>query len=107
YVMSSSSRCHPWLTGHGRPKNAPKRVSGAPEAWSRETLNDLAAKSGTSNNSTYVLKLGVSSRPSQRPANVAYYRRNREFEITRVRVRQAGTVEMLRDLRRAPGPDGG
>ena len=46
-------------------------------------------------------------RPSQRPNNVAYYQRNRAMEIARVRVRQAGTVEMLRDLRRVPCADCG
>ena len=46
-------------------------------------------------------------RPSQRANNVAYYRRNREMEIARVRIRQAGTVEMLRDLRRVPCADCG
>jgi hypothetical protein len=46
--------------------------------------------------------LGVRVRPSQRPYNVAYYHRNRDLEIERVRVRQAGMVELLRDLRRVP-----
>ena len=49
----------------------------------------------------------MSPRKSQRAANVDYYRRNREMEINRVRVRQAGTVEMLRDLRRVPCMDCG
>jgi len=39
------------------------------------------------------------ARRNQRPANVAYYERNRELEIARVRVRQRGTLELLRDLR--------
>ena len=46
-------------------------------------------------------------RPSQRPANVAYYRRNRDLELARVRVRQAGTVELLRGLRDRPCLDCG
>jgi hypothetical protein len=44
----------------------------------------------------------VAARRSQRPYNVEYYRRNRDLEIARVRVRQAGMVELLRDLRRVP-----
>jgi hypothetical protein len=47
----------------------------------------------------------MSPRASQRPYNVEYYRRNRESEIQRVRVRQAGMVELLRDLRRVPCAD--
>lgn len=43
----------------------------------------------------------------QRSANVAYYQRNREKEIRRVRARQAATVELLRDLRRRPCADCG
>ena len=46
-------------------------------------------------------------RPSQRPYNVEYYRRNRSLELQRVRVRQAGMVELLRDLRRVPCADCG
>jgi hypothetical protein len=46
-------------------------------------------------------------RPSQRPYNVEYYRRNRDLELQRVRVRQAGMVELLRDLRRVPCADCG
>jgi hypothetical protein len=46
-------------------------------------------------------------RPSQRPYNVEYYRRNRDLERERVRVRQAGMVELLRDLRRVPCSDCG
>lgn len=46
-------------------------------------------------------------RPSQRPYNVAYYQRNREIELERVRVRQAGMVELLRDVRRVPCADCG
>ncbi len=42
------------------------------------------------------------NRGSQRPANVAYYSRNREREIERVRTRQASTLAFLRDLRNAP-----
>lgn len=45
------------------------------------------------------------SRPSQRSANVAYYERNREQEIARVRVRQQGAVELLRELRIRPCAD--
>ena len=47
------------------------------------------------------------ARPSQRSYNVQYYRRNRDMELQRVRVRQAGMVEMLRDLRRVPCVDCG
>jgi hypothetical protein len=47
------------------------------------------------------------ARPSQRPYNVEYYRRNRDLELQRVRVRQAGMVELLRDLRRVPCADCG
>jgi formate-dependent nitrite reductase cytochrome c552 subunit len=46
-------------------------------------------------------------RPSQRPYNVEYYRRNRELELQRVRARQAGMVDLLRDLRRVPCADCG
>jgi formate-dependent nitrite reductase cytochrome c552 subunit len=49
----------------------------------------------------------VSPRKSQRATNVAYYWRNREFEIERVRVRQNGAVEMLRELREVPCVDCG
>jgi hypothetical protein len=49
----------------------------------------------------------MAKRPSQRPANVAYYRRNREREIERVSERQASTVTFLRDLRVAPCADCG
>lgn len=41
-------------------------------------------------------------RPSQHAANVAYYWRNRQREIRRVRARQAVTVALLRDLRQGP-----
>ena len=44
---------------------------------------------------------------NQRPTNVSYYWRNREAEIFRVRVRQAGTVEMLREWRDVPCADCG
>ncbi len=47
------------------------------------------------------------NRGSQRPANVAYYLRNREREIERVRTRQASTLAFLRDLRNAPCADCG
>ena len=46
-------------------------------------------------------------RPSQRTYNVEYYARNRDLELQRVRVRQAGMVELLRDLRRVPCADCG
>jgi hypothetical protein len=49
----------------------------------------------------------MAQRPSQRPYNVEYYRRNRELELQRVRVRQTGMVELLRDLRRVPCADCG
>jgi hypothetical protein len=49
----------------------------------------------------------VRVRPSQRPYNIDYYRRNRELELQRVRVRQAGMVDLLRDLRRVPCADCG
>jgi len=41
-------------------------------------------------------------RASQRSANVAYYERNRAHELARVRVRQHGTLELLRELRTRP-----
>jgi hypothetical protein len=44
---------------------------------------------------------------NQRPTNVDYYRRNREQENFRVRARQAGTTEMLREWRRVPCADCG
>jgi hypothetical protein len=44
---------------------------------------------------------------NQRPTNVEYYRRNREQEIFRVRARQAGTTEMLREWRQVPCADCG
>jgi hypothetical protein len=47
------------------------------------------------------------SRPSQRSANVAYYRRNRTLQIERVRTRQAGMVELLREIRTRPCEDCG
>jgi hypothetical protein len=43
----------------------------------------------------------------QRPTNVAYYARNREREIARVRVRQDATLAMLRRLREVPCADCG
>ena len=49
--------------------------------------------------------LGSMARQSQRAANVAYYRRNRGIENQRVRVRQAGAVELLRELRARPCAD--
>jgi len=49
----------------------------------------------------------MAQRPSQRPYNVEYYRRNRDLELQRVRVRQTGMVELLRDLRRVPCIDCG
>jgi hypothetical protein len=56
---------------------------------------------------TFVLKSSVRVRPSQRPYNIEYYWRNRNLELERVRVRQAGMVELLRDLRRVPCVDCG
>jgi hypothetical protein len=47
------------------------------------------------------------TRASQRPANVAYYQRNRDLEIARVRVRQHGAIELLRQLRDRPCADCG
>lgn len=47
------------------------------------------------------------SRRDQRPYNVAYYAAHRETEIERVRLRQAATLEFLRDLRRRPCQDCG
>ena len=41
----------------------------------------------------------------QRPRNVDYYRRNRAQEHARIRIRQAGQLELLRDLRRVPCMD--
>ena len=49
----------------------------------------------------------LSMRPTQRSANVAYYWRNRDLERERVRSRQHGTVDLLRDLRSAPCIDCG
>jgi hypothetical protein len=49
----------------------------------------------------------MSKRRSQRPYNVEYYWRNRGLELHRVRVRQTGMVELLRDIRRAPCTDCG
>jgi hypothetical protein len=49
----------------------------------------------------------VQSRRDQRPYNVAYYAAHREAELERVRVRQAATLEYLRDLRRRPCQDCG
>ena len=49
----------------------------------------------------------MTQRPSQRPYNVEYYRRNRDIELQRVHVRQAGMVEFLRDLRRVRCADCG
>jgi len=46
-------------------------------------------------------------RGSQRAANVAYYWRNRDLELNRVKVRQAGTIELLRELRDVPCMDCG
>lgn len=46
-------------------------------------------------------------RQSQRPFNVAYYARNRDREIARVRARQDATVAFLRELRRLPCADCG
>lgn len=47
----------------------------------------------------------MSKRRSQRPYNVEYYWRNRGLELHRVRVRQTGMVELLRDIRRVPCAD--
>jgi hypothetical protein len=47
------------------------------------------------------------TRASQRSANVAYYQRNRDLEIARVRVRQHGAIELLRELRERPCADCG
>jgi hypothetical protein len=41
----------------------------------------------------------VPNRPSQHATNTAFYRRNRQEEILRVRTRQAATVSFLRSLR--------
>jgi hypothetical protein len=41
-------------------------------------------------------------RRDQRAANVEYYRRNRALEVARVRDRQHGTTELLRELRDQP-----
>jgi hypothetical protein len=57
-------------------------------------------------NRLYVL-ISTMVRPSQRPANVDYYARNRSFEQERIRVRQRGTVELLRELRCRPCSDCG
>lgn len=47
------------------------------------------------------------TRGSQRPFNVSYYARHRAQEIERVRVRQAATLDFLRELRRVPCADCG
>jgi hypothetical protein len=47
------------------------------------------------------------ARRNQRSANVDYYQRNRSLEIARVRARQHGTVELLRELRARPCADCG
>jgi hypothetical protein len=47
------------------------------------------------------------TRRDQRSANAAYYKRNRSFEIARVRIRQHGTIELLRELRARPCADCG
>ena len=44
---------------------------------------------------------------NQRPTNVDYYRRNREQEPFRVKARQAGTRDMLREWREVPCEDCG
>ena len=44
---------------------------------------------------------------NQRPTNVEYYRRNREQELFRVKARQAGTRDMLREWRAVPCADCG
>jgi hypothetical protein len=44
---------------------------------------------------------------NQRPTNVDYYRRNREQELFRVKARQAGTRDMLREWREVPCADCG
>jgi 5-methylcytosine-specific restriction endonuclease McrA len=49
----------------------------------------------------------VPQRPSQHATNVAYYWRNREREIQRVRARQGATVALLRDFRKGPCADCG
>ena len=46
-------------------------------------------------------------RRDQRPANLAYYARNRSTEIARVRARQSANLTLLRNLRRAPCADCG
>ena len=56
---------------------------------------------------TLVHLRGVPDRPSQRPYNVSYYRRNREREIDRVMTRQRATLEFLRELRKVPCKDCG
>jgi hypothetical protein len=47
------------------------------------------------------------ARPSQRRANVDYYLRNRDLERNRVRCRQRGMVDLLRELRSLPCLDCG
>lgn len=49
----------------------------------------------------------MTPRRNQRPYNVEYYRQNRELELHRVRIRQAGMVALLRDHRRVPCADCG
>ena len=57
--------------------------------------------------STRCSNMGSMGRRDQRAANVAYYRRNRSMEVSRVRIRQQGTVEFLRELRQRPCADCG
>src|SRR3954451_5796997 len=44
---------------------------------------------------------------NQRPTNVDYYRRNPKHDLSRVKVEQAGTREMLREWRDVPCADCG
>ena len=60
---------------------------------------------GESERSFY--SLWVTVRPNQRAYNLEYYRRNRDVEIARVRLRQDGTTHLLRELRRVPCADCG
>ena len=47
----------------------------------------------------------MTDRPNQRPANVAYYGRNRVREMARVRARHASNLTLLRELRRVACAD--
>ena len=73
----------------------------------REIPASLCLRSPIDTASGVALDGAMPTRPSQRPFNVSYYARNRAQEIERVRVRQAATLEFVRELRRVPCADCG